>query len=594
MLKIIRVLILLVFCLFFLPKFVFGEGEILDADIKRAIEAQDEFIIKEQNRLKLDQELLDTTIKTKALPKVDFEEMKLPEKMDGSLPSFNITKIEFEGVKSLDLFVQNRLKKNYVRRGLTINEINMLVRDLTNIYINKGYVTTRVYIPKQNLSLGTLKLSIQEGFIEDIVIQDCVVDIVLNESKGTEINTAFPGLIGKTLNIRDIEQGLDQINRLQVNNAEIKLVPSEKTMGATKVVIKNKPSTQGNANIRYDTLSEPKVQLIPNAFDVSYANLFHLNERLALNYSQKFKDNQQFNNSISLDFSIPYGYFTWNLAYSQFDYMMLIQDLNRKFTSSGKTITIRSDLDCVLYRGKSMKTSVKTGLTVKDTKSYMEDVISDVGTRKLVLLTFGINQSIYTSFGSFFMGMSLVNGIGRLGATRDTYNLSNNNPKAQFKKVNADLTWFNTIYVHRHPVSLQSRWYAQYSYDTLYPTEKMSLGDFSSVRGYDSIQQGDAGIYCKNEFSYGITDLLSGLIGFEKASKFRVYHALDIGGIRQKAGAGVYGAAWQTTMSGFSTGVKFNDDGFNLDITISKALKASSFIEKPKYVVYLNISRGLF
>lgn len=67
-----------------------------------------------------------------------------------------------------------------------IGEINKLMRDVTNYYVDKGYVTARVAIPQQDMKSGNLQILVIEGTIEDII---------LNENTWrdkAQVNMAFP------------------------------------------------------------------------------------------------------------------------------------------------------------------------------------------------------------------------------------------------------------------------------------------------------------------------------------------------------------------------------------------------------------------
>lgn len=50
--------------------------------------------------------------------------------------------------------------------------------------------------------------------------------------------TIFPGVKGSVLQLRDIEQGLDQLNRLPSNNATMRIEPGAEA-GSSRVLINN-------------------------------------------------------------------------------------------------------------------------------------------------------------------------------------------------------------------------------------------------------------------------------------------------------------------------------------------------------------------
>lgn len=88
---------------------------------------------------------------------------------------------------------------------------------MTNAYIKGGYITSRAFVNPNPPEEGVLEILVIEGTVEKIIIND-------GKAKGQEF-TAFPGLTGGPLNLRDIDQGLDQLNRLPSNNTVMQIEP---------------------------------------------------------------------------------------------------------------------------------------------------------------------------------------------------------------------------------------------------------------------------------------------------------------------------------------------------------------------------------
>lgn len=122
--------------------------------------------------------------------------------------SFLIRKIEIECANKkykASFNWTNQVLKQYEHHRIGVEGINILAKLLSESIIDKGYVTSRVVIPEQDLSLGTLKFIIIPGTIHDIRFAQ--------DTWGTWRN-AFPAGPGKLLNIRDLEQGLEQMKRV--------------------------------------------------------------------------------------------------------------------------------------------------------------------------------------------------------------------------------------------------------------------------------------------------------------------------------------------------------------------------------------------
>ena len=131
---------------------------------------------------------------------------------DGSLPAsqanaacFDITRVEIDGANLLSAQEIGKVTAPYGNRCVGLAEINAVLRDVTHLYIDHGYVTSRAYVPQQDIAkTRVLRLLVVEGTLSDIYLNGQKV------AGNASLATAFPGLIGRVVNIRDIEQGLDR------------------------------------------------------------------------------------------------------------------------------------------------------------------------------------------------------------------------------------------------------------------------------------------------------------------------------------------------------------------------------------------------
>lgn len=157
-------------------------------------------------------------------PAQGLQDIELPEER----LSFPIHTIKLTGEHQADFDWLDKVLIPYQGKNIGIQGINLIVKHATNALIEKGYVTTRIVIPEQDLSSGTLKLVLIPGIIHDIRFQD-------PKHKGSW-ETAFPTRPGNILNLRHLEQGLEQLKRIPSQDADMQLVPAE-TPGQTDIVI---------------------------------------------------------------------------------------------------------------------------------------------------------------------------------------------------------------------------------------------------------------------------------------------------------------------------------------------------------------------
>ena len=181
-----------------------------------------------------------------------------------------------------------------------------MISQLTDFYLSHGYVAARVFIPEQDLQSGTLILEALEGQLSDIKTDDSVYAA-----------TAFPNMAGKIIELKDIEQGLAQINRLQSNQATSDIASGEKS-GDSVLLIKNTPKKRWRLTYAYDNLGDINKGKYNHTFTYSYDNIFGINDVITFTHKKSVADNTinnivyngnyPFSTNYRLDYSAPYGY----------------------------------------------------------------------------------------------------------------------------------------------------------------------------------------------------------------------------------------------------------------------------------------------
>ncbi|WP_181280409.1 ShlB/FhaC/HecB family hemolysin secretion/activation protein, partial [Pseudomonas aeruginosa] len=81
---------------------------------------------------------------------------------------FEIRRIELEGAGHLGESARRQLLAPYQGRCLGVGQLNALLKAVTDHYLDRGYVTTRAYLPQQDLASGTLRIIVVEGRLEGL------------------------------------------------------------------------------------------------------------------------------------------------------------------------------------------------------------------------------------------------------------------------------------------------------------------------------------------------------------------------------------------------------------------------------------------
>lgn len=102
--------------------------------------------------------------------------------------------------------------------------LGVLMKQVQNEIIDRGYVTTRVVTEEQDLRGGKLVLTVIPGKVRNTIVADSG-----SVPRFTPLHalTALTFDSGDLLNIRDIEQSLENLKRVPTAEANIEILPSE-------------------------------------------------------------------------------------------------------------------------------------------------------------------------------------------------------------------------------------------------------------------------------------------------------------------------------------------------------------------------------
>ncbi|MEF1282702.1 ShlB/FhaC/HecB family hemolysin secretion/activation protein [Vibrio sp. M250220] len=477
----------------------------------------------------------------------------------------DVTEIQFSG---------NTQYSNQTLAGISdfqagcigLNTINDYLRNISNHYIEAGYVTSRAFMTPQDLSSGVLLIVIVEGKVGKALFNGKDADFLV---------MALPGISGGLLNLRDIEQGLDQVNRLSRYNAQIKLLPSTQ-QGYSIVDIQSSEQKftsleLGLSNSGQESTGEQQISLSVTAED-----LFKRLDQWSLRATKSAAMiNSKDSESLYLGVDIPVGY--WNFGYrtSYSNYFTTFNNQGFTFDSSGKTNSHDIELKWLFYRDEVSKSALKAAISHRREKNYILGNLLEAGSRNLSSASLAWEHS--TRLGGGFMNLSpkLSLGTDWFGGER-TQSQDDSLPTAQFVK--GSITGSYT-YPITPALSLSSTLFGQWSNDTLYGSERLSIGGEYSVRGFKGTSiSGDEGYYWRNDLNYRLGQ-------FSYIGLVSTQLALDTGTIVEDS----QDAFERGSLFGSSLSLKTQAQYVSSSLTFGFPIEAPSRLHVDDYVVYYRV-----
>lgn len=348
----------------------------------------------------------------------DFQQLapsspKPPERAPAG-PCFDITSITFQGLQSLSDNLVNKVQlkaRPFLDQCLALAQFSDLIDQLNRLFLERGLVTTRAFLPEQSLNNGELQIRIVVG-----EVQGYESELLTPRN----IQWAFPLGAGDVLNLRDIEQGLDQINRLRSNDATVDMLPGDQ-LGQTVINVKNKQDFWLGARMSLEGDSIQQGDDYRGRFDVFADDLLGINDAFIFNGNQSLAETSRSRSyGYGVDYSFPWRYNLFTLSGSQFKYENVVQGTNRTFVVSGDSQVIDASANRTLYRGQSTKLDGLVGLAAKNTNNYIEDARIDVSSRQLSIgrIELRIKQFIGQDVTAF-ASLAAEHGLRILGADDD-------------------------------------------------------------------------------------------------------------------------------------------------------------------------------
>jgi len=472
----------------------------------------------------------------------------------------NVSLITVQGITLFDEDVINSITRTYMNRCLNLQQINQLIAAISNLYLDKGFITSRAFVQPQKIEKGTLDLLVIEGKIEKIDSPNM---------KQRELNAAFPAQEKTILNLRDLEQGVEQVNRLQQNAAQLDIKPGSDT-GLSIVNIINQKSRPFHGQIFTDNSgSEPTGKYMLGA-SVSWDNPLHISDSLYLNFSEATQGAPGGSSqSYAINYSIPQGYFLWSISANHFNYEQLIAGASIDFVTSGESDNQSLGLDYVAFRSQRSKWSINTDLTKKVSKNYIEDVFLDTSSRTLYLGSLSINTTYKMNSSMLRGGLNWTRSFATGDATKK---LSDAEADFQFDKYTLDIGIHGGFEWWKQNIRYQSSINYFYSPTPIVASEALSLGGQYTVRGFDQESlTGFKGGYWRSEVS-----LPKNYFGNFRIEPFIAY---DLG----KSDAPDFDKS-TATLSGATFGLRNAFANFSANVAYSTALAVPEFFTKEQSV----------
>lgn len=389
-------------------------------------------------------------------------------------PCFTVAKVAWDG--PAPSATMRRASEGVLGQCVGGQGLQALQAHLMARLIDRGLITARVLVPEQSLASGTLTLRYVPGRIAGV------------KSDGAPgwWRTALPTWPGGEVNQRDLDQALENIRRLAGQaDASIDVAPGPE-LGDSDIIIKPGTGKRWHAYVGGDNAGmEATGKNQVNAGLTLDSPLF-LYDQLSVSWNSNadLRNNDAGSRAASINYSIPFGYWTLFAGASKSRYRQTVAGFEEPIVYGGTSKQIEAGVSVVPYRGASYKGTAMLKFLRKRASSTLNDIDIEVQRRDVVGYEFSYGHRHYVD--------QMVLDIG--GGVRGTLPQFSNQPgyvygdpdwdgRSTVLVANAGL--YLPFKVAGQQLAYQANWQIQHAKTPVVPADYFTIGNRYAVRGFD-------------------------------------------------------------------------------------------------------------
>ena len=396
-------------------------------------------------------------------------------------------------------------------RCLGAQGIQTVVDRLQQALVARGYITSRLYAPPQNLQGGQLALQLVPGRVRAVRWSEG------SGQRGSRWNTVAlqPGDI---LNLRDIEQSLENFKRVPTAEADINIAPADEP-GYSDLLISHTQPQPFRLNVTADDSGSSTTGKYQGSFTFSYDNWWTLSDLFYVTWQGDLggaDPGPRGTRGQVMHYSVPWGYNLLSFTASSNRYHQSVAGANANVLYSGTSAQADVKLSRVIQRDSVGKTVLSLKGFQRRSNNYIDDTEVEVQRRVVAGLEWGLNVRRAWAPLNVEANLGYRVGTGAWGALPA--------PEEAFGEGTSRMRlWLADVSVQA-PLDLGGRrwnWNTQWRWQRestpLTPQDRFSIGGRYTVRGYDglSVLSAERGWLLRNELSTPLTPQIQAYVGVD-------------------------------------------------------------------------------
>lgn len=480
-------------------------------------------------------------------------------------PCFSVTSLRLIGDESesfqwlldhADLTLSGNEDK-VIGRCLGTRGINTVVHRLQGALTQQGWVTSRILVEPQDLTSKYLQLTFLPGRVGQIRLSPDPQGMVPDRAN---INHAFPIKPGDILNLRALEQGLENLRRVPTVNADISITPSDLGQSnihptASDIVINWHQRLPLRLSLGVDDAGVRSTGKYQGTATASFDNWWALNDLFYISHTRDLggrDSGERGLHATSAHYSVPFGYWLLSLNASKSEYRQTVAGALQSYIYSGASQNGEIKLSHLVYRDARRKSTLSIKSWIRASQNYVDDTEVQVQRRRTAGWELGFNHREYIGKSTLDLSLNQRQGTGAFGAKHAPEELFGEGT-SRMRLTTTDVQFISPFRLGNQSLRYVGNLRAQWNQTPLVPQDRFLIGSRYTVRGFDgvSLLAADRGWFIRNEIALALGD-----------SGQETYLGIDHGEVAGRSSKNLIG----TRLTGAVVGLRGSYKGLSYDL----------------------------
>ncbi|UZQ55266.1 BamA/TamA family outer membrane protein [Trichothermofontia sichuanensis B231] len=412
----------------------------------------------------------------------------------------------------------NAITQPYEGKFLTLEELQRVADEITQLYLNEGYITSRAILANQEIRDGVVRIQVVEGRLEEIQVEGTQRLNPAYVRRRIRLGASTP------LNPTKLE---DQLRLLKLNplfeNVEASLRPGT-GIGQSILIVRVTEAKAFGGQLSVDNYSPPSVGAEEFGINLQHINLTGNGDTLAAAFDRSFTGGS---NTVDVFYQMPLNALDGTLRLrTVINRNEITQEPFNVFNIEGESELYELNFRQPLVRTPRQELALSLGFEYQDGRTFLDgdgfgfgEGPSADGVTRTRVFRFGQDYIKRDPSGAWALRSQFNLGTGLFDATVN----DSPTPDSRF------LSWLGQVQRVQllgqdHLLIVQGD--LQLTTDPLLPSQQFIIGGPQSLRGYrQNVRAGD------NGFKFSIEDRITLGRNAVGASILQLAPFLDLGSV---------------------------------------------------------------